>query len=1103
MCGCALAQAAAVEDPGCRTETLVLRPGEVQIRLRDAFVLPGTDSLWTRQGRLLRGRDYAFDHTRGEIHLLTARAAGETLWVRSCRLLAPPPLERVHLRYRPPSPATADSAAPVPLAAAARPATGRDPGVANSGATLALNGNKSVAVEFGSNQDATLRQSLDLSLSGQLAQGLELTGVLSDRSVPLSAQGSTQDLQSLDKVLLELRAQDGSAALGDVPLAYRQGEFGRIERRLQGAQAEWRFGGLRVTGAAASAQGEYQRLQFSGVEGLQGPYALTDRAGNQGITVVAGSEQVTLDGARLTRGESADYFIDYERARLTFSNRRPITAASRITVEYQYAVTNYRRNLSAAGLAWQGQGGSAWAQLVREGDDRGRPLDRVLSADDRLSLALAGDSVAIGPGVSPGPGDYDTVRVSAGFLVYAWAGPDSGVFRIAFARVGVGRGEYAESTIVAGRTAYRYVGAGLGAFRVGTTLPSPQTLQMLTAGGRWAFAGLTLDAEGATSNDDRNTFSSLDDGSDRGFAGRLALAGSRALPGRGGQLFASVSHRQVDANFRSFTPLEAAFAEEDWGLPAGTDLDHARRGEATAGWRPGRGGEAGELSLGLVRLVTADGFAGWKRGGAWAGRGRLPTRAEWWRSDGASPADPSGDGGRDRWLGEVRWPLAWVQPRVRVEQDERRLAADSATTGTRFREWTAELASGPRLPWRASLGGATRAEQSLSPAGAFVAQQDVQSVRGALESPPGGMLGAVLSAERRDVRPRAGTLRTRSDLASLRLRADDRDRGLAASTSLEVTSEGVNPQVRQLEFVGSGRGGYDALGNYVGTGDYDLVLVISPTLERLARAAGSARLAWTFGESESWHGSRAEFVSETDARRRGALRGSEVFLSPGAALADPSYARASVTQRFESDLAPGSRLASIRLRVERNVVADRSYENFSQGTDQRTGELRWRVRPSPPWSVESQVQFQWQRATQAIDAGARYARTLVQRGGQLLAVWQPGAGLRTAAALEATWSRPAGADADTRTFRIGPDLGVSIGRGGRAELSVRRAFVSGPAALSLLPSADPAGAARWDATARLDWRVRESTTLSLASALRERPDQKTVSTARAELRAFF
>ena len=97
------------------------------------------------------------------------------------------------------------------MPATIRPSTGRDPSSAPSGSALAVNGNKTLAVDFGSTQDAALRQSLDLSLSGRIAPGVEITGVLSDRDTPISAEGTTQDLQSLDRVAAGVLSAGGHA----------------------------------------------------------------------------------------------------------------------------------------------------------------------------------------------------------------------------------------------------------------------------------------------------------------------------------------------------------------------------------------------------------------------------------------------------------------------------------------------------------------------------------------------------------------------------------------------------------------------------------------------------------------------------------------------------------------------------------------------------------------------------------------------------------------------------------------------------------------------------------------------------------------------------
>ena len=389
-------------DPACGVFALTRSAGGDRWTLPHGFVRAGSDSLWTRHGPLRRNHDYALDALRGELRVLAPPAPGETLWVALCWLHVPPPLEYSRNRFLPLPPVPAASGArDTTQAAPPRPATGRDLAVQPGGSSLAVTGNKTIAVEFGSSQDAALRQSLDLAVAGTLAPGVELTGILSDRNTPLSVAGSTQDLKSLDRVLIELRAPHASAALGDVPLTVAQGQFAQLSRQVQGMRGEWHQGGFSGAVAAASAQGEYLRVQIPGVDGLQGPYTLTDRSGGTGISVVAGSEVVTLDGQRLARGESADYSMDYERARVTFTNRRPISSSSRITIEYQFALNRYRRNLSGFSGEWRGARGRLYTAAVTESDDRGRPLDGTLDAGDLAVIAAAGDSSAraIAPGL--------------------------------------------------------------------------------------------------------------------------------------------------------------------------------------------------------------------------------------------------------------------------------------------------------------------------------------------------------------------------------------------------------------------------------------------------------------------------------------------------------------------------------------------------------------------------------------------------------------------------------------------------------------------------------------------------------------------------------
>lgn len=1095
------ARAEGWSDPSCGVTPVVGSATQNRFRLPRTFLRAGSDSAWTRARPWVRGRDYALDPLRGDLRLLAPLAPGETLWVSACWLVAPPPLDYAPQVYRPapqeaPEAAARDSAA----APAARPSTARDVGGAPLGSTLAVTGNKTVAVDFGSSQDAALRQSLDLAVSGQVAPGVELTGVLSDRNTPLTAGGATQDLQSLDRVLVELKSRQARAALGDIPLAIERGAFARLDRRVQGVRGDWLGKGFEASVAAASAQGEYQRLQFAGVDGLQGPYALTGGAGETGgAGVVAGSEVVTVDGQRMSRGESADYAMDYERGRVTFTNRRPISSASRITVEYQAAVTRYRRNVAAAATAWDRGPVKLFATAFSEGDDRGRPLDVAFDATDRFALAAAGDSAAfaVGVAVTPGVGDYDSVRVAPDTLVYAWAGPDAGRFAVRFTRTAAGQGDYADSAIVAGRTAYRWVGAGRGSYRVGRSLPLPESRQLFSVGGVARLGAVTLEAEGAGSRLDRNTFSALDDGDNTGAAGRVSLAlegAPGALPGRAG---VSLGGRAVERRFAPFSRLERPYAEEDWGLASGSDLDHQRRGDAAAWWQP-RAGD--QLRAEWSVLSTPDGYSGARRYAEWTGGGALTTRALYLDADGEQSGRRFGDGGRRRWLGEARRTGALLAPALRLERDERRTPGDSAAVRHRTDELAADLASGSRPKFRLAAGLTLRRDRR--DAGADHGDTRATTVRVAGETGPGAPLGVAVGAQRREVRDAVTRQRTRSELASVRLRGEHRPTGLSGHFDVEVTGEAENRRTRVLTFVGAGLGSYDQFGNFVGTGDHEMVLAVSPSLDRFTRAATSARARWDFGASPVWRGSRVEFSVEDEARRRGALRLADGLLSTGVALGDPGLARATIAQRLESDLAPGSRAAAVRVRLERRVSADRSYENFAQVSDLRSGSLRWRARPGAAATLEAELKAQWQRASQ-VTPSTRYDRTLVDDAATARFEWQPRPALRVAAATELSFARPQGQADATRTIRVGPDLGIPVGGRGRAELTVRRAFVSGPAAVTLLPGVDPAGAPRWDGTARFDLRLHETTTMGFTAAVKDYPGRPAVATGRAEVRAFF
>ncbi len=212
-------------------------------------------------------------------------------------------------------------------------------------AGLDIGGTKRIQVGFGSDRTPELTQSLRVHISGEVTEGVEVLALLSDRNLPLRPEGRTRSLQELDRVTFQVRSRSLSAGLGDQDVVFGETTFGRYRRRLQGARLAVSLPGGEARLFGAVSEGRWATHRIAPSQGYQGPYRLSGGAGGGGGPVVAGSERVYLDGRLLRRGEGQDYAIDYERGLLTFTPAHPISAESRISVEYQISDGASRRRM--------------------------------------------------------------------------------------------------------------------------------------------------------------------------------------------------------------------------------------------------------------------------------------------------------------------------------------------------------------------------------------------------------------------------------------------------------------------------------------------------------------------------------------------------------------------------------------------------------------------------------------------------------------------------------------------------------------------------------------------------------------------------------------
>jgi len=142
---------------------------------------------------------------------------------------------------------------------------------AGAQASLLFSGSKSLSVEMGRGRDASLHQTLDLTVRGRVSSDVELAATLSDQQLPFEPDGTTRELQDLDRLFLSIRSPQGEVTMGDFRLDMGPGEFARLSRQLQGVRGQAHVAGSTWDVAAASAKGQRASIETKGVEGKQGP----------------------------------------------------------------------------------------------------------------------------------------------------------------------------------------------------------------------------------------------------------------------------------------------------------------------------------------------------------------------------------------------------------------------------------------------------------------------------------------------------------------------------------------------------------------------------------------------------------------------------------------------------------------------------------------------------------------------------------------------------------------------------------------------------------------------------------------------------------------
>lgn len=455
---------------------------------------------------------------------------------------------------------------------------------------------------FGTNRDFQLNSGLRLQLSGKLSDDIDIVAALTDENTPIQPEGNTETLNELDKVFIEIKHKNAVGTFGDYDLNLKDNEFSNINRKLQGLKGEFTFGDTKGTVAVAGARGKFNTNKFNGQDGNQGPYHLYGINNERAIILIAGSEQVYVDGVQMKRGENNDYIIDYSNSEVTFTPKRLITSASRISIDFEYTDQSFKRNFFGADFSTKifddklklGVG------YFREGDDQSNPIEYTFSDSDLAILRQAGNdrNAAVKSGVTqPAPdstgkiqGVYskvDTTINSQSYSYYRYApGNLSSIYNVSFTYVGDGNGDYSKESL----GNYKFAGIKQGSYLPVIFLPMPELKQIGNISLDAALAeNINLTAEFSGSDWNKNLFSELNKSGDFGYARKIYFdikpreisIGGNSL----GKIGLSLKDRFIQSRFTSLDRIDAVEFNRYYNLPQQTIGDQTLR-EAELNYSP-------------------------------------------------------------------------------------------------------------------------------------------------------------------------------------------------------------------------------------------------------------------------------------------------------------------------------------------------------------------------------------------------------------------------------------------------------------------------------------------------------------------------------------
>jgi len=443
---------------------------------------------------------------------------------------------------------------------------------------LNSSGSLSRSINIGTNQNAGLNSNFNLQISGKLSKDVNLRASISDNNVALQNGGFSQRLNEFDNVFIEMFTNTWHLRAGDVDLQNQETHFLRFNKKVSGLALKTNFGSGKnsVQASGAVVKGQFAQFKFNGLEGNQGPYKIVGPLSQRFVLIIAGSEKVYVNGLLLKRGENNDYVMDYGAAQLTFNSTFPITANMRIVIEYQFTDRNYTRFITYDSYNYKTNKFKIGSYFYNESDAKNQPVQLNITPAQEAILAQSGDAQInmVVPSAVRAVYDinkilYKKVLLNGQEVFEVSNNPLDSLYEVRFTFIGINMGNYKLTKSTTNGRVFEYIAplnnVKQGSYSPVTQLVAPEKLQVAVVNSTFKPNNKTnISTEIALSNYDKNLFSKLQNGDNKGLAAKINY--NQIWINKKWQLSSKLNYEYNSDHFKSVERFQNIEFARDWNL---------------------------------------------------------------------------------------------------------------------------------------------------------------------------------------------------------------------------------------------------------------------------------------------------------------------------------------------------------------------------------------------------------------------------------------------------------------------------------------------------------------------------------------------------------